>query len=159
MAKMTYDNGRFVWQGGYRTRYEPKLAGFWWDADLKRWWTTNTGRAFMLRRYADGKARAHLLGFADSETMPLQRRLDIHTAVKMLAAMCDWAIMKDGCGFSKADTVLGHELAACRELNSQQADKALGLLRLHRHQLPGEILIQCGAIRRTVEGVRDGSRN
>jgi len=56
--------------------------------------------------------------------------------------------MLDGAGFSKADTGIGKSLAHKDVLTSEQAELGLKLIRLHQHQLPHDLLVSAGAIRR-----------
>lgn len=145
--KLTHDGTRWVWQGGYKTRWQPKSAGFRWSPSEKVWWTEVRERAYLLRRFADGKAKAEL-GTFTQETMPYQRREAILLCLKMLADVCDGARKLDGVGFSKSDTSTGRTLARKDALNSEQAEFALSIIRIHQHQLPRDLLLLAGAVRR-----------
>jgi hypothetical protein len=80
--------------------------------------------------------------------MDYKRREAVLICLKMLASRCDWAVELDGEGFSKADTLIGHRLADKSELNSEQALLGCRIIALHRYQLPEELLLNAGAIRR-----------
>jgi len=49
---LSYDSV-FYCQSTYQERFIPKDAGFRWDKDKKRWWTSNIDKAIELREYAD----------------------------------------------------------------------------------------------------------
>jgi len=146
--KLTHDGTRWVWQGGYRTRMQPKSAGFRWSPDDKVWWTDVRERASLLRRYADSKAKAEMGEFVQ-EAMPLRRRETVLLCLQLLSCNCDGAVMLDGAGFSKADTGIGKRLARKDVLTSEQAELGLKLIRLHQNQLPHDLLVSAGAIRRS----------
>lgn len=62
------------------------------------------------------------------------------TAMQLLSGACDGAQVKDGAGFNKLDTGIGHKLAALSELTDGQAWLATNLARKYQRQLPGELL-------------------
>ena len=146
--KLTHDGRRFVWIGGYRTRYYPISAGFTWSPSPdKVWYTEITERAYLLRKHADSKAKAEL-GTFTQESMPYPRREAVLLCLRMLSSMCDGAVALDGAGFSKADTDIGKGLAGKATLTSEQAELGLKLIRQHQHQLPRDVLVLAGAIRK-----------
>jgi len=150
MAKLTYNGvrARWEWVGGYHTRFQPQGSGFRWDADNKVWHTSQRERAYMLRRFADSLAKAELGEFT-RETMNSDRREAVLVGLKMLASRdTDWAKLLNGVGYSKADTLIGHQLASKESLNSEQAELGIRIIALHRYQLPEELLRNAGAIRR-----------
>lgn len=73
-----------------------------------------------------------------------EQREAIHTAMRMLAGMCDGAIKKDGAGFSKPWVKAGHWLASLPELDNASADAAFGACVLFRRQLPKNVLEAIG---------------
>src|SRR5262249_37628078 len=71
--------------------------------------------------------------------MTAEQRQAAHTAVQMLAGMCDGAQKLDGHGFNKIDTQIGHDFAARDTLTPRQAVFAAKLARKYRGQLPETI--------------------
>jgi hypothetical protein len=63
-----------------------------------------------------------------------------HTAMKMLAGVCDGARSWDGAGFNKFDTAMGKSLAAQPMLTERQAAIAARLANKYRGQLSEEIV-------------------
>jgi len=148
-VKLTYNSTRerYEWEGGYKSRWQPKSSGFRWDSTEKRWWTEHRERAFLLRRFADSTAKAELGDFTQ-EAIPTYRRDAVLLGIQMLSASCDGARTLDGEGFSKADVHIGKGLARHDTLTSEQAELGLKLLREHQHQLPRDLLVLAGAVRR-----------
>jgi len=68
--------------------------------------------------------------------MTAEQRQAAHTAVQMLAGMCDGAAKLDDVGFSKIDAYIGHEFASRTSLSPRQAVFAAKLARKYRRQLP-----------------------
>ena len=66
----------------------------------------------------------------------------IHTALRMLSAMCDGAQSIDGMGFNKMDTAIGHSLAAAPRLSPRQAALGKRLTIKYRRQLPADLVDQ-----------------
>lgn len=64
----------------------------------------------------------------------------IHTAMKMLAGVCDYANALDNRGFNKLDAEFGHSLANAPFLSQRQAGYAAKLANKYRRQLPKELL-------------------
>jgi SWI/SNF-related matrix-associated actin-dependent regulator 1 of chromatin subfamily A len=64
----------------------------------------------------------------------------IHTALKMLAGMCDGAYALDGAGFNKFDTQFGHSLAESTRLSSKQIEHGKRLAIKYGRQLPADLL-------------------
>lgn len=62
----------------------------------------------------------------------------IHTALKMLAGVCDGAQAPDGAGFNKLDSSFGKSLAMSAKLTDKQALAARKMLRKYRRQI-GEV--------------------
>ena len=146
--KLTHDGTKWIWQGGYRTRMQPKSAGFRWNPEDKVWWTDVRERASLLRRYADSKAKAEIGEFTQ-EVMATQRREAVLLCLQLLSSNCDGAVELDGSGFSKSDTGIGKRLARKDVLTSEQAELGLKLIRIHQNQLPYDLLVSAGAIRRS----------
>lgn len=65
----------------------------------------------------------------------------IHRALRIVAGMCDGARRLDGCGFSRFDTGIGHDLASRSALTARQAVLGLRLVQKYRRQLPEELLV------------------
>jgi SWI/SNF-related matrix-associated actin-dependent regulator 1 of chromatin subfamily A len=63
--------------------------------------------------------------------------VDVHTALQLLAGVCDGAHREDGQGFSKIDVQIGHSLATAPKLTARQAALGLRLVRKYRRQLGG----------------------
>jgi SNF2 family DNA or RNA helicase len=59
----------------------------------------------------------------------------IHSAVKILASMCDGAMSEDGMGFNKFDAHLGKKFAALERLTPGQALYSYKMIRKYRGQL------------------------
>jgi len=57
---LTYENGMFIWKGGYSTRMLPKEAQFRWDSANKHWWTDSRANAARLKDHADAKAKKQI---------------------------------------------------------------------------------------------------
>ena len=68
------------------------------------------------------------------------QRAAAHTAMKILAGVCDGAALKDGAGFNKLDTDTGKKLAACPSLTDGQVWLATNFARKYRRQLPDGVL-------------------
>lgn len=68
-----------------------------------------------------------------------RRKLQAHTALRLLAGMCDGATKLDGAGFSKNDVERGHHLAAIKPEMWDTVDwqTAQRLVRKYRRQLAG----------------------
>lgn len=150
MAKLSFNEARsrFEFHGTYKENMsQAKPFGYKWDAHNKVWWTEIKERAYLLRRFADTSAKAEL-GTFTKEEIPSYRRECTLIALKMLSSMCDGARMKDYAGFSKSDVSLGKELARKDALNSAQTLLGLDLIRIHQHQLPHDLLVMAGAVRR-----------
>lgn len=60
MATLSYADARFTWAGSYEERHLPKTAGFRWDPERKKWWTSHTTTAAKLEDFADESALAVL---------------------------------------------------------------------------------------------------
>lgn len=58
-----------------------------------------------------------------------------HRAVQLLAGVCDGALVEDGTGFNKFDTIVGHKLAALSSLTDGQAWLAARMARKYRRQI------------------------
>lgn len=69
-----------------------------------------------------------------------------HTALKMLAGMCDGAAKLDGAGFSKVDAAIGHSLAERLFLTPKQAALGQRIARKYKRQLPAATLADCGIL-------------
>lgn len=66
----------------------------------------------------------------------------IHKGLQIIAGNCDHARAIDGAGFSKIDTLIGHDLADEWSLSPPQAVLGLKLCRKYRRQLPASIVNQ-----------------
>jgi SWI/SNF-related matrix-associated actin-dependent regulator 1 of chromatin subfamily A len=64
----------------------------------------------------------------------------IHNGLRMLAGMCDGAVVLDGMGFNRIDTEIGHSLAAWPTLTGRQAALGLRIITKYRRQLPSTLL-------------------
>lgn len=63
----------------------------------------------------------------------------IHTALKMISALCNYAVNRDNVGFSKMDTMIGHSLVNAPRLSQKQSYIGLKLCLRYHKQLPEEI--------------------
>jgi hypothetical protein len=63
----------------------------------------------------------------------------IHTALKHISALCNYARSIDNVGFSKMDTMIGHSLAGAQRLSQKQSYIGLKLCLRYHKQLPEEI--------------------
>lgn len=68
----------------------------------------------------------------------------IHAGLRILAGMCDGAVMIDGHGFNARDTNFGKSLAAQATLTQKQAGYGKRMLTLYRRQLPEHLLAAAG---------------
>lgn len=66
-------------------------------------------------------------------------RTAVHSALRMLAGMCDGARMLDGAGFNRFDTSFGHSLANCSWLSDRATLSARRMLIKYRAQLPADL--------------------
>ena len=71
--------------------------------------------------------------------MTAEQRTTAHSAVQMIAGMCDGARDLDDVGFNKIDAFIGHKLAHEVALSPRQAVLAATLARKYRRQLPEHI--------------------
>ena len=62
---LTFDNGKFLWIGGFDTKDIPKNAGFKWSPSLSSWWTESSDRAKKLVKYADAVATEAMADHAE----------------------------------------------------------------------------------------------
>lgn len=81
---------------------------------------------------------------AEAATMTHEHCAAVHGALRLLAGWCDGATSEDGAGFSKLDTRIGHELAACERLSPRQAAFARQLVKKYRRQVGRKLLTECG---------------
>lgn len=63
----------------------------------------------------------------------------VHTGLKMIAGMCDFAEKLDGMGFNKIDAGIGHKLASLVVLTPRQAILGKKLVTKYRRQLSQEM--------------------
>jgi len=68
-----------------------------------------------------------------------EARTAAHTAMRILAGVCDGAAAKDDQGFNRLDTSIGHKLAHLEVLSDGQAWLAINLARKYQKQLPSSI--------------------
>lgn len=68
--------------------------------------------------------------------------LAIHTALKIVAGMCDGARDLDGVGFNKMDARIGHDLAARLQLTQKQAALGKRIVWKYKRQFGEELLNQ-----------------
>jgi hypothetical protein len=73
-----------------------------------------------------------------------EKRAAALLAMQSLAGACDGARLKDGYGFNKLDTGIGHKLAALSELSDGQTWLAATLARKYQRQLPDNLLVALG---------------
>lgn len=64
----------------------------------------------------------------------------IHTCLRMLARVCDYALSDDGQGFNGLDARIGHSLAESARLSAKQAVLGQKIIRKYKRQLPAELL-------------------
>jgi len=77
----------------------------------------------------------------EAESLPLDVTLAVHEGLRVLAAVCDGAVMRDGSGFSGIDVRIGHSLAGQATLSPRQAALGRRLLNKYRRtQLPQELV-------------------
>lgn len=69
--KIVYTDGRYVALSDYSEKDIPKRAGFRWDPDRKRWWTSDPKTASKLVEFADGATRAQLTQVAAQQQAAL----------------------------------------------------------------------------------------
>jgi len=74
-----------------------------------------------------------------AQGMPEAQISAIHTALRMLAGVCDGAHQRDDIGFNGCDTIIGHALAGCHGLTSKQALLGKKILKKYHRQIPGDI--------------------
>lgn len=77
---------------------------------------------------------------AEAETLSPEISDAVLLGLRMLSGTCDGALRRDGTGFSKVDSMIGHELASQSSLTPRQA--ALGrrlLMKYRRTQLPEDV--------------------
>jgi SWI/SNF-related matrix-associated actin-dependent regulator 1 of chromatin subfamily A len=72
--KLTYRDGRFIFECQFGEKHIPKEAKFLWDPQAKKWWTKFEDRAAVLIEYADNAAQQHLEGL--QQTVALSRAVD-----------------------------------------------------------------------------------
>jgi len=133
-ARVIIENGLFVWTGGFKTKDIPKSAGFRWDKNTRKWWTSDASTARRLFKYADYTARVEM-GSPDVPDRIGEFVELIHIAVRRLAAVCDYAKDLDYAGYSKSDAYVGHGLAEKPSLDKHQAALGWRLVYRHRRQL------------------------
>lgn len=73
-----------------------------------------------------------------------EKRAAALEAMQRLAGVCDGAQDRDGAGFNKLDTSIGHKLAALPELSDGQVWLATSLSRKYQRQLGDDILVTLG---------------
>jgi len=71
----------------------------------------------------------------EAVALPNDQIAAIHTALKMLAGVCNWASTFDGIGFNKIDAQIGHSLAESARLTAKQAALGKRIVRKYRRQL------------------------
>lgn len=76
------------------------------------------------------------------EAMPYneEQTQAIHTALKVIAGVCDGAHEIDGCGFNKIDTNFGKKLATASSLTPKMAISGFNLVRKYQRQVPEGLL-------------------
>jgi hypothetical protein len=62
----------------------------------------------------------------------------VHDQLRFLAALCDGASARDGCGFNKLDTGIGKSLAARESLSPKQALLGQKIVAKYKKQLHTE---------------------
>jgi hypothetical protein len=94
------------------------------------------------RSYAEsavGRRRAEIVAIA--KTLSPERVEAAHDAMALLMAMdSDRASEKNGMGFSKSDSYVGHELAKRARLTPEEGALAVELARRYRGQLPADLV-------------------
>jgi SNF2 family DNA or RNA helicase len=64
----------------------------------------------------------------------------VHQGLRILAGVCDGAVMRDGCGFNARDTAFGHSLAMAPWLSQKQAQAGRRMIILYQRQLPDALV-------------------
>jgi hypothetical protein len=95
--------------------------------------------------------RAELMTRA-AELTP-QNREAIHTALKMLAGVCDGALKRDEMGFNGCDSMIGHDLAGRLVLTPLQAALGAKIICKFSRQLGADILEAADPVGRAQVGV------
>jgi SWI/SNF-related matrix-associated actin-dependent regulator 1 of chromatin subfamily A len=81
---------------------------------------------------------------ARGAAMPITQADAIHQALKIIAGLdSDHAAARNGEGFSKFDSAIGHELAKTEHLSAGQKGYGWALARKYRRQLPEKIINLC----------------
>jgi len=75
-----------------------------------------------------------------ANTMTIDQRKAVHSALERLAAVCDGARELDSMGFNAIDTRIGKELAACHELSPRQAALGQIIVLKYHGQLDDELI-------------------
>lgn len=74
-----------------------------------------------------------------AHNIPESQILAIHTALRILAGVCDFASTRDDVGFNGCDTIIGHALAGCNYLTAKQALLGRKVLKKYHRQVPGDV--------------------
>jgi hypothetical protein len=100
--------------------------------------------AYTVRERAATEGASRKALDVEAEKLTNDQCAAIHTALKMLAGMCDGARTWDGSGFSKIDVAIGHSLAEQLVLTRRQCALGLKLVRKYRRQLGDDIMSKIG---------------
>lgn len=93
---------------------------------------------------ATEKARRETLA-KEAEKLTPENIAAIHTALQMVAGMCDGALAEDGMGFSKIDVQIGHSLAQQAKLTPKQAALGRKIVWKYQRQYPESLLEAMGS--------------
>lgn len=83
---------------------------------------------------SENSRREHLA--REAEQLTTQELELVHLGLRMLAGMCDGAVVLDGRGFNRLDTMVGHSLARQERLTPRQAALGRRLVLKYHRQLP-----------------------
>lgn len=76
--KILYNDGKYIALSSYSERHLLKEAGFFWDAEKKRWYTRDFRIATKLIEYCDSSAKAKILEASRSISLSSSVDADIH---------------------------------------------------------------------------------
>jgi hypothetical protein len=73
-------------------------------------------------------------------TVSPEKAQAVLTCLQILAGVCDGAWQRDGAGFNRNDTFIGHKFAALSSLTAKQAVLGARIVWKYHRQLPAELL-------------------
>ena len=111
---LTRDGGAIIWTGPFETRDVAKSAGMRWNADWRRWTTTDLSVAAKLCRYADETLRPELETLADAhaEAVTASRAEDADLTIPVPDGLAYRPFQKAGIAYAsqRQATLLGDEM-------------------------------------------------